>query len=56
MVSKKHMVWLAANISRMPVELTRNDLETLAVVFFQRFNERFDEARFRDACAPKGKA
>jgi len=50
MVSKKHMIHIANEIKRMPVEVSKHEVQEMMVRFFSAYNNNFDPSRFRDAC------
>lgn len=41
---------IAEEIKRMPVKVSKYEVQEMMVRFFNEYNNNFDPARFRDAC------
>lgn len=44
------MIHIAEEIKRMPVEVSKHEVQEMMVRFFSAYNNNFDPSRFRDAC------
>ena len=44
------MIHIAEEIRRMPLEVSKHEVQEMMVRFFTEYSERFKPERFRDAC------